>query len=148
MAKVLQYLHWTEGEIRRCEHAWSPRFQCYGVYMLGGFIKNIEDSATVLKKLLKENEDTEVLLVEYLGKRNALSGDYWNHDFRIAGKYTYADLPPEYKDVRGQYPSDCDQGASWDDDKFMVTGFPLRPWLSFPVPCTEGEFYDIKARRK
>jgi len=136
---------WKDGEIRRCEHAWSPRHQCDGYYMLGAFVKNMP---TMLEKLLEENEDAEVLLIKYTGMREPKRGDHPYMTFRIVGKYTYENLPPEFRDNRGQYPSDCDQGDSWDRDKFNVYGFPLRPGIPYPVPCTEEEFYDIYRQQK
>ena len=129
---------WPAGEVRRVERAYSPKYECYGYYMLGAFIKNLP---IVLQQIVDANND-DVLLVECTGKKESQS-DREFYTFKIVGKYSYENLPDQYKDARGQYPADLDQGR-WErgGGGFMVTGFPLRPWVGYKHPCTSEEFYE------
>ena len=134
---------WPAGEVRRVERAYSPKHGCYGYWMLRAFIKNLP---IVLQQIMDANND-DVLLVECTGKKESQS-DREFYTFKIVGKYSYENLPEEYKDNRGQYPPELDQGR-WGSggDGFMVTGFPLRPGVGYKHPCTSEEFYEYKHRQ-
>ncbi|HAW59717.1 MAG TPA: hypothetical protein DCX03_12070 [Bacteroidales bacterium] len=130
---------WPAGEVRRVERAYSPKYECYGYFMLGAFIKNLP---IMLREIVDKNDDDDVLLLKCTGKKKSQSGREY-YTFNLVGKYSYETLPNEYKDRRGQYPPDLDQG-SWECSSggFMVTGFPLRPWVGYKHPCTPKEFYE------
>jgi len=128
---------WPVGEIRRIERAYSPKWKCYGFYILESFIKNIPDT---LRILIAENP-ADVLIVEFAG----------NGIYIIREKHSYRTLPMQYRDTRGQYSFDAAgnmlykyEFRSWADATGMATGFPLRPWLDIDHPCTVEEFQDKK----
>ena len=134
---------WPEGEIRRVEHAYSPKLGCYGYYILGAFIKNIP---MMLQEIVEANRD-EVLLIQCDGKRQSQQSGHPYYTFKIIGRYSYETLPDQYKDCRGQYPPDF-KTRSWDEDNFYVTGFPVRPWVKHNHPCSSDEFYSMKEEEK
>lgn len=132
---------WPRGELRRIEKAYSPKWQCYGFYILESFIKNIPDT---LRILITENPD-DVLIVEFVG----------NGVYRIHEKHSYETLPMQYRDTRGQYNFDANGNMlyrhdfrPWADVSGMATGFPLRPWIKIKHPCTISEFKDKKRLMK
>jgi very-short-patch-repair endonuclease len=128
---------WPRGELRRIEKAYSPKWKCYGHFILGSFIKNVPDT---LRILLAENTE-DVLIVEFVG----------NGIYKVREKHSYESLPMQYRDSRGQYNFDANgnmlyryEFVSWSDDAGMVTGFPLRPWITVKHPCTISEYNDTK----
>ncbi len=136
---------WPEGEIRRVERGYSPNFGCDGYYMLGAFNKT-ENLPSVLQEILNANHE-EVLLIQCTGKKHSPQSDHDYYTFKLVGKYSYEALPDHYKDNRGQYPPDLET-RSWEGDNFNVNGFPLRPWVKYPHPCTSDEFYSLKEKEK
>ena len=123
---------WTAGEVRRIERAYSPKGGYAGFYILNSFIRHVPKN---LEALLVFNRDP-IILVRHDG----------NKQYTIVGKYNYETVPAEFRDARGQYPLPNKNywNGSWDKDDGMVTGFPLRPWLPYPVPCTADEYQEIR----
>lgn len=125
---------WPIGEIRRAERAYSPKYQCFGYYMLGSFIKNVPDEIELIMNTCEE----PIILIQ-----RTETGI-----FKIVGRYFYENIPKKYQDHRGQYPSPGYQEESWKRGFGMVTGFPLRPWIRIPVPCSEEEYHDTRMREQ
>jgi len=133
-------------EIRRIERAYSPKHKSDGYYMLGAFnlAKNLPPT---LKEIIDKNED-DVLLVKCTGKRKS-QGNREYYIFELVHKFSYDQIPEEYQDHRGQYPNpEGLQKWDWKNDIFDVLGFPIRPWIKYPNPCTEVQFKSIKEEIK
>jgi len=119
---------WPVGEIRRIERAYSPKREYFGFYMLGSFIKNVPNEI----EAIMATHDEPIVLVQ-----RAPGGI-----FKVVGSYYYENIPKQYQDERGQYPlpNKDYSNPGWEQDCGMVTGFPLRPWIRIPVPCTAAEY--------
>lgn len=125
---------WPAGEIRRIERAYSPKRRWFGYYMLGSFIHNVPDAIEIVMRSHVE----PIVLVQLKDDKT----------FRVVGKYYYENIPVQYQDDRGQYPSPYKTMPDWKCDFGMVTGFPLRPWIRIPVPCGEAEYHDLRTKER
>jgi very-short-patch-repair endonuclease len=121
---------WPIGEIRRIERSYSPKYNSFGYYMLGSFIKKVPDTIDIIMNTYQE----PIILVQNDGF------------FKVVAKYYYENVPKKFQDRRGQYPNPGYQDDDWKDDYGMVLGFPLRPWIRVPVPCTIEAYHEFTAK--